>query len=683
MAQYVPDNTTAYEADLDNLVQALKGNTVESAGAVTAQTVPNMTVQVAAGKFRYGGSPGGIVANASLAISAADPTNARIDLVSVQTNGTVVVTAGTPSATPKPASLPATNLLLALVSVAAAATNIQNSNISDRRIVAGDGIQSAVLASRPPANTVPSGTLYNAFDADTSRSDGITWYDVTSRYPNLIPNSDYARRTVLGLAMPEVFADTNGYIKLDVGAPPTVGSNIVTFAAVGNELAWANGSFVWRDARASATFKAVSTTGNYQLKFRVDANNWISVKQWNAQFRITKSTAAADVDQSVTGQALTLNRWYWIELELQGQTAIAKIYDTGGTVPGVAKSSSTLLASLTVANLAYTIAGATVSITSDQSNAQWGGISATPGGVYVETWLPESWDVVMIGTLGGQALGYDEAANNGPLNKPFSLRGYIPHITRSMRIQSSANHVWSAKPSTSFTASIYGKTSGMGGGSTMLYFEVLTADNNNANAHSTNAVVYGSGDATWNRKAFVGAVNAADSTWFYDIYWNVGLDTTGNGYIQCAQIEEGAHGGSAWRNAPSDDAPIVWNKTLPSSTISTTSATRVEVDSRDGAGNFFLPWDATVRMTFATSHRNSGTNSNAFSFSVDGSNQGLINDYCAAAASDQAVYATFVVPLAAGKHRLAALFHTSGGTASIVASSYVLPQFIIEATRGK
>src|SRR6266566_26227 len=118
MAQYIPDATTGYEADLDNLAQAIKGNTVLSGGAVSQRGAgANMSVDVVTGGLRHTGAYATLTGG-NFVVGAADPTNARIDVVSTSNAGAVSVTTGTPSATPKPPALTSGNLLLAFVSVA-------------------------------------------------------------------------------------------------------------------------------------------------------------------------------------------------------------------------------------------------------------------------------------------------------------------------------------------------------------------------------------------------------------------------------------------------------------------------------------------------------------------------------------------------------------------------------------
>lgn len=172
MAQYISDGATAYEADLDNLIMALKGSGIVSDTdcAVAAQGSPDMTVAVAAGQVVVDGTVA-TVSSGNVAISASDPSNSRIDLITVDTAGTKAAVTGTPSATPKPPALPAGRILLALISVAAAAVNIQNSNISNRRLRAQNdqkAVASGVNMLTTSRNVAGQGPLVRSEGSDTN-----------------------------------------------------------------------------------------------------------------------------------------------------------------------------------------------------------------------------------------------------------------------------------------------------------------------------------------------------------------------------------------------------------------------------------------------------------------------------------------------------------------------------------
>ena len=165
--QTPPNGTILQNASIDAQVlrQAFAAITtttgITSAGmfAVSALSTPNMSVNVAAGTAWV---PGTQVSNVSgfafnlqgvywvlndatvnLAISAADPTNPRIDLVVLQVidsqyggasdTAQLAVITGTPAASPVAPAAPSNSITLAQVAVAANATSIASGNITDRR----------------------------------------------------------------------------------------------------------------------------------------------------------------------------------------------------------------------------------------------------------------------------------------------------------------------------------------------------------------------------------------------------------------------------------------------------------------------------------------------------------------------------------------------------------------------
>ena len=120
---------------------------------VTETGTPAMSVDIAGGRAIIQGTEGTyqgpyIVENrgsATVTVTAANVSNPRIDLVVAKIedqaySGAVnawalAVVAGTPAASPVAPSMPANSILLATVSVAAAAATITNANITDGRTV--------------------------------------------------------------------------------------------------------------------------------------------------------------------------------------------------------------------------------------------------------------------------------------------------------------------------------------------------------------------------------------------------------------------------------------------------------------------------------------------------------------------------------------------------------------------
>jgi hypothetical protein len=115
---------------------------VVSGCAVTPQASPNMTAAVAAGVVRYGGRRV-TVTGGNVTVTAADATNPRHDLVTVDTTGALAVVAGTPAqitATSEPVypAIPVSRVVLASVYVPANKTTVDAGMITDKRVAVAE-----------------------------------------------------------------------------------------------------------------------------------------------------------------------------------------------------------------------------------------------------------------------------------------------------------------------------------------------------------------------------------------------------------------------------------------------------------------------------------------------------------------------------------------------------------------
>lgn len=120
--------------DLDILVAGIGGDGVASGCAVTAQGSPNMTVAVAAGFVRIGGSTV-VVAAGNVTITSNASGNPRFDLISVNSSGTKSATAGATNANPVFPGVPSTSAVLAAVWVPSGVSAITTGHIVDKRTV--------------------------------------------------------------------------------------------------------------------------------------------------------------------------------------------------------------------------------------------------------------------------------------------------------------------------------------------------------------------------------------------------------------------------------------------------------------------------------------------------------------------------------------------------------------------
>ena len=101
---------------------------------VTAQDVPNMTVNVAEGTIYMQNGDRFEVDTDVITVDTADTTNARKDIIYVNSTGKITYLAGTAAEAPEAPSTPTGGLILAEIVVAANATAIETANIiTDKR----------------------------------------------------------------------------------------------------------------------------------------------------------------------------------------------------------------------------------------------------------------------------------------------------------------------------------------------------------------------------------------------------------------------------------------------------------------------------------------------------------------------------------------------------------------------
>lgn len=156
------------DVSFEALKRGIQGVGVVSGCAPTAQGSPNMTVAIASGVVRIGTVPTPCyVTGANATISAADATNPRIDLISINSSATIVVTAGTPAPTPLAPTLPSNSAIIAQISVPANDTTISTDQITDARIILKSSGFTEVIATADSdisSNTTPANDAELMFD---------------------------------------------------------------------------------------------------------------------------------------------------------------------------------------------------------------------------------------------------------------------------------------------------------------------------------------------------------------------------------------------------------------------------------------------------------------------------------------------------------------------------------------
>ena len=115
-------------------IAMINGGGVFTGGSVTAQGTPNQTVAVSAGSIiTPDGKRYAFDAVASLAATAADATNPRIDIVYASSAGVVTYLAGTAAASPSQPATPSNGTILAAITRAANDNAISTAEIEDQR----------------------------------------------------------------------------------------------------------------------------------------------------------------------------------------------------------------------------------------------------------------------------------------------------------------------------------------------------------------------------------------------------------------------------------------------------------------------------------------------------------------------------------------------------------------------
>lgn len=156
-----------FQEYLEALVEGIQGlNCVLSGCAVTGGA--DMTPEVAKGAVLSNGVMFAVAAG-TVTIGTADATNPRIDLVVVNSSGTLAVRAGTAAANPKPPARTTNDVVLAAVYVPASDTAIATSQITDLRVIRDRNI---TIYRKTTADTI--NTTAAAIDLLNRSNSGVT-----------------------------------------------------------------------------------------------------------------------------------------------------------------------------------------------------------------------------------------------------------------------------------------------------------------------------------------------------------------------------------------------------------------------------------------------------------------------------------------------------------------------------
>lgn len=275
------------EGDIDALVQGYVPEGVLSGCAVTAQGSPNMTVAVAAGQVKVGGFYP-YVAAGNVTITAADGTNPRFTIITVNYNGVKTATNGTPAAKPAYPALPADNVLLAAIFVPANDTAIDPEQIRDKRVFLDDTLKGFQFrdeflsgAIYPPWNFTGGNSA--SFQAGSAAHPGQAIIDTTT-------SSGNNARLYLGNLETNVVVIPADIARLRfIVSIPTVTSVIVK-AGIGQDMAVGTAN-QWGTAGAWFQFDSAASA------------NWGT---------LTRQASAST--ENTSGTPATANNWYQLDL---------------------------------------------------------------------------------------------------------------------------------------------------------------------------------------------------------------------------------------------------------------------------------------------------------------------------------------------------------------------------------
>lgn len=239
--------------------------------AVTQQGSPTMGVTVATGLVYVPGTEGAtqgtyscmVSSTTNLTVTAANATLPRIDTVVATVRDTAYsganndwllqVIAGTAASSPVAPTIPNDSIALANISVAAAATQIVNANITDQRSYVGMGIIPVRTFSALPSPAYKS--MY-AYTLDTNILyfyDGTTWQPNSERYTpvcHLIQPSGQTQSGWTNGAATAVTFGTGSTI-LDTEGAHSESTNI-SRVVIGKKLGWWKVSGVYCPASGNA-----------------------------------------------------------------------------------------------------------------------------------------------------------------------------------------------------------------------------------------------------------------------------------------------------------------------------------------------------------------------------------------------------------------------------------------------
>lgn len=224
-AQAIPD-----AVDFDILLLAFQGTAPKSGCDVTESASPGMKVDIASGTGYLAWVEVDVSTQADKTIATADGSLDRVDLVSINSGGTAVVTTGTPAVAADVVAppVPASSIPLAYVYVPASDTSIVDNQIVDKRVI---------ITKASPGGTTFSAVNTGDYPAVGTNTSAFAWkFTEVTPYYNMKIHGIVFRGTVIDTATYQgaVMTESGGTIAtIDK-------SNSVTADAIDAETTYAN-----------------------------------------------------------------------------------------------------------------------------------------------------------------------------------------------------------------------------------------------------------------------------------------------------------------------------------------------------------------------------------------------------------------------------------------------------------
>ncbi len=272
---FLPNEADAFNAnqaepdsvDIEILLLGYQRTGVVSGCAVTESSPAAQTVDVALGEVVETGEQISVSAQADVAVSAADGSNPRFDLITINGSGTVVVTAGTAAAQPVLPAIPASSVPLAALYIPTSDNTHADEQIVDKRVF---------VADRYVFNVKDFGALADDSTDDTAAVqaaiDASEVADVAGRFTSVFfPAGKYRVAELEWNVDASLVGDNIGEAILRYNGAGGAGTYVLALNKVGGAIPWSHIVNLTFDGDNSALNCIVNNnTADYDIGFGFD-----------------------------------------------------------------------------------------------------------------------------------------------------------------------------------------------------------------------------------------------------------------------------------------------------------------------------------------------------------------------------------------------------------------------------